>query len=171
MTEVVIRLATVEDAGSIAALNREHAEYEGAGDLCHTTAADIRREGFGERPRIEMLIAELVSEAGSESGPEPVGFAMFYEPFSSWEGRAILFLEDLYVSERARGSGLGRKLMARLAAITRERGCPRLDWLVTHDNPAVSFYRTLGAGHMDDWHFYRLGGTSLDALADEAVPP
>ena len=160
MTEVVIRPATVDDAEAIAALNREHAEYEGARDLCHTTAADIRREGFGERPRIEMLIAERARE--------PVGFAMFHESFSSWEGRSILFLEDLYVSERARGSGLGRKLMARLAAIARMRGCPRLDWLVTHDNPAVSFYRYLGAGHMEDWHFYRLRGKSLEALADEA---
>ena len=160
MTDVVIRFATIDDAEAIAALNLEHAEYEGARDLCHTTAEDIRREGFGERPRIEMLIAEL--------GAEPVGFAMFYEPFSSWEGRSILFLEDLYVSRRARGSGLGRRLMARLAAIARARGCPRLDWLVTHANPAAGFYRSLGARHMDDWHFYRLGGASLETLADEA---
>jgi ribosomal protein S18 acetylase RimI-like enzyme len=58
--------------------------------------------------------------------------------------------------------------MARLAAIARMRGCPRLDWLVTHDNPAVGFYRSLGAGHMNDWHFYRLRGENLEALADEA---
>ncbi len=160
METVVIREATVDDAEAIARLIAEHADYEGAREQCRTSAADIRRDGFGAHPLFEALIAGR--------GGETLGFAMYFEAFSSWEGRTVVFLEDLYVSEHGRGLGLGRKLMARLAAITRERGCPRLDWVVTGDNPARAFYHRLGAEHMDDWLFYRLRGADLRALADAA---
>ncbi len=160
MSEITIRSATVDDAEAIARLIAEHADYENAREQCHTTAADIRRDGFGARPVFEVLIAE--------QGGKPVGIAMYFEAFSSWEGRTILFLEDLYVSPQARRLGLGRRLMARIAAIALTRGCPRLDWLVTDGNPASDFYRRLDAGHMDDQLLYRLRGENLRELADEA---
>ncbi len=160
MSEITIRSATVDDAEAIARLIAEHADYENARAQCHTTAADIRRDGFGARPVFEVLIAE--------QGGKPVGIAMYFEAFSSWEGRTILFLEDLYVSPQTRGLGLGRRLMARIAAIALTRGCPRLDWLVTDGNPASDFYRRLDAGHMDDQLLYRLRGEKLRELADEA---
>ncbi|MEE8533880.1 MAG: GNAT family N-acetyltransferase [Alphaproteobacteria bacterium] len=160
MSEITIRSATVDDAEAIARLIAEHADYENAREQCHTTAADIRRDGFGARPVFEVLIAE--------QGGKPVGIAMYFEAFSSWEGRTILFLEDLYVSPQARRLGLGRRLMARIAAIALTRGCPRLDWLVTDGNPASDFYRRLDAGHMDDQLLYRLRGEKLRELADEA---
>ena len=160
MSEITIRSATVDDAEAIARLIAEHADYENAREQCHTTAADIRRDGFGARPVFEVLIAE--------QGGKPVGIAMYFEAFSSWEGRTILFLEDLYVSPQTRGLGLGRRLMARIAAIALTRGCPRLDWLVTDGNPASDFYRRLDAGHMDDQLLYRLRGEKLRELADEA---
>ncbi len=160
MSDIAIRSATPDDAEAIARLIAEHADYENAREQCHATAADIRRDGFGARPVFEVLIAE--------QGGKPVGFAMYFEAFSSWEGRTILFLEDLYVSPQARGLGLGRRLMARIAAIALTRGCPRLDWLVTDGNPARDFYHRLDAGHMDDQLLYRLRGEKLRKLADEA---
>lgn len=161
MTETTIRAATVDDAEAIARLIGEHADYENARHQCHATAADIRRDGFGARPVFEVLIAELDGE--------PVGIAMYFEVFSSWEGRTIVFLEDLYLSPQARRFGLGRRFMARIAAIALTRGCPRLDWLVTDGNPARDFYHRLDAGHMDDQLLYRLRGAELEALADEAA--
>ncbi|MFQ5959609.1 MAG: GNAT family N-acetyltransferase [Alphaproteobacteria bacterium] len=157
---MTIRTATIDDAEAIARLIGEHAAYEDAPDQCHTSVDDVRRDGFGARPLFEVLLAERDGET--------VGFAMYFEAFSSWEGCTVLFLEDLYVSEHARGLGLGRKLVARLAAIAGERGCPRLDWVVTGDSPARDFYHRLGAEHMETWRFYRLRGANLRARADEA---
>jgi len=156
---VAVRLATEDDAATIARLVAAHAAYEGAPEQCRATAEDIRREGFGARPLFEVLLAERAGRT--------LGFAMFLEVFSSWEGRSILFLEDLYVDEAARGLGVGRRLLARLAAIARARGCPRLDWLVAADNPARAFYHRLGGTHLGDWRFYRLHGAPLAALAAE----
>lgn len=160
MMETAIRAATVDDAETVARLIRDHAAYEDAHHLCRTTAADIRRDGFGPKPLFEVLLAEHDGTA--------LGFAMYLEVFSSWEGRAILVLEDLYVTESARGDGLGRRLMAEVAAITLARGCPRLDWVVTDGNPARGFYRYLGGDHIETWLTYRLDGAALQALADEA---
>ena len=153
-----VRLATVADAASIVAMIHAHAEDEDSRHLCRTTAEDIRREGFGPRPLFEVLVAERRATV--------LGMAMFLEVFSSWEGRPILFLEDLYVTPAARRGGAGRALLARLARLARERGCPRIDWLVTDDNPAREFYHRLGAEHLADWHFYRLRGVALDRLAE-----
>jgi len=159
MSDVAVRLATAADAKAIAGLIHEHAAYEGAPEDCHTSADDIRRDGFGDAKLFDILIAERDGAA--------LGFAMFLEVFSSWEGRSILYLEDLYVSEAARGAGVGRKLMTALAGIVVARGCPRLDWLVTDDNPARDFYHRLGGEHMESWRFYRLRGDALRALASD----
>ncbi|MGH6943022.1 MAG: GNAT family N-acetyltransferase, partial [Geminicoccaceae bacterium] len=94
-----------------------------------------------------------------------VGFALFFHNYSTFEGRPGIYLEDVYVAEGARSLGVGRKLMARLAAIAQERGCARLDLGVLHWNPARAFYRRLGFAQMEDWLPYRLTGDRLARLA------
>ena len=154
-----IRLAVREDAATILRLVRELAAYEDLLDQVRASEADILRDGFGDPPRFECLLAE--------HGGEAVGFALFFHSYSTFEGRACLYLEDLYVSERIRGLGVGRRLMARLAGLTIERGCARLELAVLHWNPARGFYQRLGFDHDTDWLPYRLGGARLSALAAE----
>jgi GNAT superfamily N-acetyltransferase len=154
-----IRAATVADAGTIVRLIRALAEFEKLADEVRITEADVLRDGFGERPCFECLLAEVHGEA--------VGFALFFANYSTFEGRPGIFVEDLYVAETARGLGIGRQLLARLARLAVERGCPRLDLSVLHWNPARGFYDRLGFLHMTDWLAYRLSGAGLTRLATE----
>ncbi len=154
-----IRLAAREDAATILRLVRELADYEDLLDRVRATEADILRDGFGDVPRFECLLAEQSGAA--------VGFALFFHSYSTFEGRSCLYVEDLYVNQRVRGLGLGRALMARLASLTVARGCARLELAVLDWNPARAFYRRLGFDHNTDWLPYRLGGTRLEALAAE----
>jgi GNAT superfamily N-acetyltransferase len=154
-----IRAATVADAGTIVRLIRALAEFEKLADEVRITEADVLRDGFGERPCFECLLAEVDGEA--------VGFALFFANYSTFEGRPGIFVEDLYVAETARGLGIGRQLLARLARLAVERGCPRLDLSVLHWNPARGFYDRLGFLHMTDWLAYRLSGAGLTRLATE----
>jgi GNAT superfamily N-acetyltransferase len=154
-----IRLARREDAAAILRLVRELADYENLLDRVRATEADILRDGFGDVPRFECLLAE--------QGGAAVGFALFFHSYSTFEGRSCLYVEDLYVNQRVRGLGLGRALMARLANLTVARGCARLELAVLDWNPARAFYRRLGFDHNTDWLPYRLGGTRLEALAAE----
>ena len=158
-TRTVIRMAQREDAGAVLRLIRELAEFEGLLHEVRAREADILRDGFGAQPRFECLLAEVDGEA--------VGFALYFHNYSTFEGRAGLYLEDIYVNERVRGLGLGRALMARLARLAIERGCARFELSVLHWNPAREFYRRLGFEHNVDWLPYRLGGASLEALAAE----
>ncbi len=155
----VIRLAGREDAATILRLVRELAAYVDMLDAVRATEADVLRDGFGEAPRFECLLAEQAGAA--------VGFALFFHSYSTFEGRCCLYLEDLYVTERVRGLGHGRALMARLANLAIERGCARLELAVLHWNPARAFYRRLGFDHNTDWLPYRMGGARLEALAAE----
>jgi len=154
-----IRIARRADAATILSLIRELAAYEDLLDQVRASEADILRDGFGDRPRFECLLAE--------QGGAAVGFALFFHSYSTFEGRSCLYLEDLYVNERVRGLGLGRALMARLASLAVARGCARLELAVLDWNPARAFYRRLGFDHNTDWLPYRLGGTRLEALAAE----
>jgi len=154
-----IRLAGREDAATILRLIRELAAYEDLLDQVRASEADILRDGFGASPRFECLLAE--------HGDEAVGFALFFHSYSTFEGRACLYIEDLYVGEQVRGLGVGRALMARLAGLAVARDCPRLELAVLHWNPARDFYRRLGFDHNTDWLPYRLGGVRLEALAAE----
>lgn len=156
---LVIRAATREDAGTIVRLIRELAEFEGLLDEARTTEEDILRDGFGETPRFECLIAE--------TGGAAVGFALYFHNYSTFEGRAGIYLEDLYVTPDARKLGVGRALMARVARLTIERECCRFDFWVLHWNPARDFYQRLGFEHMSDWLPYRMSGAGLKRLADE----
>jgi GNAT superfamily N-acetyltransferase len=158
-TRAVIRIARREDAGTILRLIRELAEFEGLLPEVRAREADILRDGFGDAPRFECLLAEVDGEA--------LGFALFFHNYSTFEGRAGIFLEDIYVNERVRGLGLGRALMARLARLAIERGCARFELSVLHWNPARVFYRRLGFDHNVDWLPHRLGGAALARLAEE----
>ncbi len=157
MTSAKIRTAKREDAATILRLIRELAEFENLLDQVRAREADILRDGFGPTPRFECLLAELDGRAA--------GFALYFHNYSTFEGRAGLYLEDIYISPKARGAGLGQAMMARLAAIAVERNCARLDLWVLHWNPARAFYGKLGFGHMEDWLPYRLEGAGLRKLA------
>ncbi|MFM2411106.1 MAG: hypothetical protein RL481_1934, partial [Pseudomonadota bacterium] len=113
---------------------------------------------FGPRPYAEVLIGEIDGE--------PQGFALFFHNFSTFEGRPGIYLEDLFVRPEARGSGLGKALLQRLAALAVERDCARLEWAVLDWNePSIGFYKALGARPMDEWTVFRVDGAALEALA------
>lgn len=155
---IAIRPAVATDAGLILAFIRELAEYE---QLSHEVVADeagLAMQLFGERPRAEVLIAEVDGA--------PAGFALFFHNFSTFVGKPGLYLEDLFVRPAFRGHGLGKRLMVRLAQIAIERDCGRFEWWVLDWNtPAIDFYRRLGAVGMDAWTVQRVSGEALRALA------
>ena len=163
---VSVRFATQADVPTILDFIRQLAAFEREPDTVKTTEADLLRDGFGARPRFETLIAEVAGE----SGPAPVGFALFFPTYSTWEGRPSLYLEDLFVSESARRHGVGRALLAKLAAIAVERDWQRLDLQVLDWNPAREFYARLGLDHLQEWLPYRATGRALRALAAESDP-
>ena len=159
-----IDAATGADVPLILTLIRELADYERMADQVVATEADIRCALFGERPCAEAAIARL--------GAEAVGFALFFQSFSTFVGRPGLYLEDLYVRPAHRGRGIGRRLLAHLASIAVERDCGRFEWSVLDWNDlAISSYRRAGAVPMDEWTVYRLTGEPLRALAAEATAP
>jgi GNAT superfamily N-acetyltransferase len=156
-----IRDATEEDVPLILRFIRELAEYERLGHQVVATEADLARTLFGARRFAEVIVAEW--------DDVPAGFALFFHNFSTFLGRPGIYLEDLFVAPGERGRGVGRALLARLAAIAQERGCGRLEWWVLDWNEdAIRFYRGLGAEPMGDWTVFRLTGGSLASLAAEA---
>ena len=160
MPRITIRSATADDVPLILEFIKALARFEKEPDAVKTTPEDLLRDGFGEQPQFEVLIAER--------DEEPVGFALFFTTYSTWEGRPSLYLEDLFVVESARKHGVGRALMAKLAAICVERGYQRLELQVLDWNPAREFYHRLGMGHMNEWLPYRLSGQALHALATQS---
>jgi GNAT superfamily N-acetyltransferase len=158
MTEFEIRTATEADLPVILKLIRDLATYERAPEAVVATEAGLREVLFGPKPAAEVLLA--LEKA------EPVGFAVFFHNFSTWLGRPGLYLEDLFVRPEKRGKGYGRALLERLAQIARERGCGRMEWAVLDWNdPAIQFYRKLGAEPMDEWTVFRLTGEGITRLA------
>ena len=157
-----ISAASPADVPLILALIRELADYERMSAQVVATEADIERALFGERPCAEAVIARV--------GDEAVGFALFFQSFSTFVGRPGLYLEDLYVRPPHRGHGIGRRLLAHLAHVAVERSCGRFEWSVLDWNElAIASYRRAGAVPMDEWTVYRLTGEPLRALAAEAV--
>ena len=152
-----VRFATPADVGTILRFIKGLAAFEHEPDAVKTTEADLLRDGFGPVPKFEVLIAEVATE--------PVGFALFFPTYSTWEGRSGLHLEDIFVVEHMRGQGVGVALMVRLAAIVVERDYGRLELSVLHWNPARKFYHALGMHHLDEWLPYRISGEALKALA------
>lgn len=153
-----IRPAANADLPLIAQFIRDLAEYE---KLAHEVRFDEEALGerlFGARPYAEVLIGEIDGE--------PQGFALFFHNFSTFEGKPGVYLEDLFVRPEARGSGLGKALLQRLAQIAVERDCARLEWAVLDWNePSIQFYKSLGAKMMDEWTVMRVDGDALGALA------
>jgi GNAT superfamily N-acetyltransferase len=158
---VTIRPAEAADAAVIVRLVRELAEFERLADQVRITEADVLRDGFGECRRFECLLAEVDGA--------PAGFALYFEDYSTFEGRPGIFVEDLYVAESARGLGIGQQLLAHLARIAVERDYRRLDLMVLHWNPARGFYDRLGFRQSADWLPYRLSGDGLARLAEETL--
>ena len=153
-----IRPATSADLPLIAQFIRDLAEYERLADEVRFDEAVLGDRLFGARPYAEVLIGEI---DGS-----PQGFALFFHNFSTFEGKPGVYLEDLFVRPEARGSGLGKALLAALAQIAIERDCARLEWWVLDWNdPAIRFYKKLGAKPMDEWTTFRVDGDTLRAIA------
>jgi GNAT superfamily N-acetyltransferase len=153
-----VRAATPADVGTILRFVRELAEYEREPDAVVATEPMLAEALFGHRSAAEAVIAEA---AGA-----PIGFALFFHNFSTWTGRRGLYLEDLYVTPEARGSGAGRALLAHLAGVALDRGCARFEWSVLDWNaPAIAFYRKIGAEPMAEWTTQRVTGDALRALA------
>jgi GNAT superfamily N-acetyltransferase len=140
------------------------AEYERARHEVELTEADLHDALFGPAPAVFALVAE--------SGGEVVGLALWFLSFSTWLGRHGIYLEDLYVRSEHRGHGLGRALLAALAAIAVERGYGRVEWAVLDWNePALAFYRSIGAVAMHEWTTNRLTGDALRSLAADGYHP
>ena len=153
-----IRAATPADLPLIASLIRALAEYEKLAHEVRFDEAVLGEKLFGERPYAEVLIGEVDGE--------PLGFALFFHNFSTFEGRPGIYLEDLFVRPETRGRGLGKALLVELARIALKRGCARLEWWVLDWNePSIGFYKSLGARPMDEWTVMRVDGTALAELA------
>jgi GNAT superfamily N-acetyltransferase len=158
MTEFEIRTTTEADVPVILELIRDLATYERAPDAVVATEAGLREVLFGLKPSAEVLLAL--------ENAVPVGFAVYFHNFSTWLGRPGLYLEDLFVRPEKRGKGYGRALLIRLAQIAKDRGCGRMEWAVLDWNePAIQFYRKLGAQPMDEWTVFRLTEDGIAKLA------
>ncbi|MDE1915028.1 MAG: GNAT family N-acetyltransferase [Sphingomonadales bacterium] len=159
-----IRPAAPADIPAICGFIRDLAEYEKLSHEVRFDEAALERHLFGPRPMAEVLIGELDGTAQ--------GFALFFHNFSTFEGRPGIYLEDLYVRPQARGAGLGKALLAALAAVAVERDCARLEWSVLDWNePSIRFYRSLGAVPMEEWTVMRVQGAVLDQLAAGGMVP
>jgi GNAT superfamily N-acetyltransferase len=153
-----LRVATRDDIALIAHFIRALADYEKLLDEVRLDEGVLAEKLFGPRPYAEVLIGEI--------NGQPEGFALFFHNFSTFEGRPGIYLEDLFVTPEARGSGLGTALLAELARLAVERDCARLEWSVLDWNePSIGFYKALGAKPMDEWTVFRLDGAALTNLA------
>src|SRR5437867_577804 len=158
-----IRPARVEDVPVILELIRELATYERAPNEVVATEKQLVEVLFGERPTAEVLLAF--------ERKSPVGFAVFFHNFSTWLGRPGLYLEDLFIKPEKRGKGYGRALLVDLAKIALDRGCGRMEWAVLNWNePAIKFYRALGAKPLDEWTVFRLTRDGIARLAQSESP-
>jgi GNAT superfamily N-acetyltransferase len=160
---LAIRPAQPTDLPLIAGLIRDLAEYEKLSHEVRFDEAALGRHLFGPRPHAEVVIGEVDGVAQ--------GFALFFHNFSTFEGRPGIYLEDLYVRPEARGAGLGKALLAHLAALAIARDCARLEWWVLDWNaPSIAFYKALGARPMDEWTVMRVDGPALATLGAQAAP-
>ena len=159
-TPVRIRKATEPDVPLLVEFIRKLAEYERMSQDVVSTAEDLHDALFGERAIADALLAY------SPADSEPVGFALYFEVYSTFRGRRGIYLEDLFVEPRYRGQGIGSALLAATARLAQERG-GWLQWLVLDWNePALEFYRRLGAARVEEWNSYRLQGDALKRLAE-----
>ena len=154
---ISIRFAQPSDAETIAQFIHSLAAYENLSNEVVATP-ELLREWIFEKQKAEVLFAEVDGM--------PVGFALFFHNFSTFLGRAGIYLEDLFVKPEYRGMGCGKALLRRLAQITLERGCGRLEWACLDWNqPSIDFYLSMGARPMSEWTVYRLTQDEIRALA------
>jgi GNAT superfamily N-acetyltransferase len=154
----MIRPARPDDVPAIYQLIRDLAEYERSLPEVTGTQDQLRTALFGPQPAVFAHVAEHERQIA--------GFALWFLNFSTWQGQHGIYLEDLYVRPELRGHGYGRALLTALAALCVERGYGRLQWWVLNWNePAIGFYRTLGAQCMDEWSTFRLSGPALADVA------
>ena len=155
-----IRPAGPADVGTVLRFVKELAEYEHLSHQVVATEAMLEQALFGPNPCAEILV-------GSVAG-DPVGFALFFPTFSTFLGRPGIYLEDIYVTYAARGKGYGKALLVRVARIAHERECGRLEWSALDWNePAIRFYKALGATSLPEWLRFRMTGETLEALASQ----
>jgi GNAT superfamily N-acetyltransferase len=153
-----LREATPTDVPQILTFIRALALYEREPDAVHATEADIHRDGFGPTTRFRCLMADWDGV--------PAGFALYFYSYSTWQGHAGIYLEDLFVLPEYRGKGIGKALLNRVAAIAVEENCPRLEWSVLDWNqPSIDFYHQMGALMKSEWLGMRVSGDALKALA------
>ena len=161
--DLCFRYATREDVPVLLELIRELAEFEKLLDHVAADEATLAEGLFGARRVAEVVLAELKNE--------PVGFAVFFHNFSTFLGRAGLYLEDLYVRPHARRLGIGRSLISFVAKVAVERKCGRFEWSVLDWNMhALDFYRSLGAVPMEEWTVQRVTGPALERLGSQVFP-
>ena len=159
-----LRPATPDDLQPIVGLIRELAAFEELTHLVVVTPETLAPHLFGERPAAEAVVGEVDGVV--------VAFALYFTNFSTFLGRPGLYLEDLYVQPAHRGTGLGRALLAHLAALALARGCGRFEWSVLDWNQrAIDFYQQMGATVMPDWRICRVTGPALDTLSAKAAMP
>ena len=138
------------------------AEYEKLLHEVVATEESLHESFFGERPVAEGIFGEWNGESAA--------FAVYFENFSTFEGRSCLYLEDLFVKPEFRKKGIGQQMLTHLAAIAAKRGCPRFDWVALDWNePAINFYESLGANQMAEWRHFRLSSEALKALANRSA--
>jgi GNAT superfamily N-acetyltransferase len=155
---ISFRSATPDDVSLVLSFIRELAEYERMADQVVATEELLLEHLFGNRTCAEVVLAF--------QDEEPVGFALFFHNFSTFLGQPGIYLEDLFVKPHARGLGIGKRLMCHVASLAMERGCGRFEWAVLNWNePAIEFYRRLGAVPMTEWTVQRVTGADLEKLA------
>jgi GNAT superfamily N-acetyltransferase len=158
MASIRIVPAQAADAPVILRMINALAEYEQLTHEVTATEDDLRQSLFGPRPAGEVVLAY--------DGQTPIGFALFFHNFSTFIGRHGLYLEDLFVVPEWRGKGVGKLLLAHVAAIAESRNCGRMEWTVLDWNEsAIAFYRRMGAHVLDEWRICRLTGSELRAVA------
>ena len=158
MNNFTIRQADINDVSIILSFIKDLAEYENMSDQVVATE-ELLKEWLFEKKKAEVLLAM--------EGDKPVGFALYFYNFSTFLGRAGIYLEDLFVKKESRGKGYGKAVLKELARIAVSQGCGRLEWCCLDWNqPSIDFYLSLGARPMDDWTQYRLTGDTLKALAE-----
>ena len=159
--ELKIRIATADDVPHLLRLIRELAVYEKLDHAVTATEEDLRESLFGPRSYAEVLLGSMNGDLDA--------YALFFHSYSTFLGRQGMYLEDLYVRRHARGKGIGKAMLTHLARLAVERGCKRLEWSVLDWNePAIEFYRSLGAEALNEWTVFRLTGDALDSFSNKA---